>query len=72
MSSLKGLVIKIRKPVIKICLKHNEQVLSTDFRRIVNFGIKTIMYKAPSLWAKLPSEYKLEASLEEFKVKIKK
>ena len=30
------------------------------------------MYKAPSLWAKLPSEYKLEASLEEFKVKIKK
>ena len=25
-----------------------------------------------SLWAKLPSEYKLAASLEEFKVKIKK
>ena len=51
---------------------HNEQVLSTDFRRTVNFGIKTIIYRAPSLWAKLPSEYKLEASLEEFKVKIKK
>ena len=50
----------------------NFQVLSTDFRRTVNYGIETITYRAPSLWAKLPSEYKLAASLEEFKVKIKK
>ena len=28
--------------------------------------------RAPSLWPKLPSEYKFAASLEEFKVKIKK
>ena len=48
------------------------QVHSTDFRRTVNYGIETITYRAPSLWAKLPSEYKLAASLEEFKVKIKK
>ena len=50
----------------------NFQVLLTDFRRTVNYGIETITYRAPSLWAKLPSEYKLAASLEEFEVKIKK
>ena len=50
----------------------NFQVLSTNFRRAVNYGIETITYRVPSLWAKLPSEYKLAASLEEFKVKIKK
>ena len=50
----------------------NFQVLSTDFRRTVNYGIETITNRAPSLQAKLPSGYKLAASLEEFKVKIKK
>ena len=50
----------------------NFQVLSTDFRRRINYGIETITYRVPSLWAKLPSEYKLGASLEEFQVKIKK
>ena len=50
----------------------NFQVLSTDFRRTVNYGIETITYRAPSIWAKLPSEYKFAASLDEFKVKIKK
>ena len=50
----------------------NFQVLSTDFRRTVNYGIETITYRAPSIWAKLPSEYKLAASLDEFKVKNKK
>ena len=50
----------------------NFQVLSTDIRRTANYGIETITYRAPSLWAKLPSEYKLAASLQEFKMKIKK
>ena len=50
----------------------NFQVLSTDFRKTVNYGIETITYRAPSIWAKLPSEYKLAAFLDEFKVKIKK
>ena len=50
----------------------NFQVSSTDFRKTVNYGIETITYRAPSLCAKLPSEYKLAASLEVFKVKIKK
>ena len=48
------------------------QVLSTDFRRTVNYGFETITYISPSLWAKIPSEHKLAASLEEFKEKIKK
>ena len=34
----------------------NFQVLSTDFRRTVNYGIETITYRAPSLWVKLPSK----------------
>ena len=50
----------------------NFQVLSTDFRRTVNYGIETITYRARPLWEKLPSECKLAASLEEFKEKIKK
>ena len=50
----------------------NFQVLSTYFRRTVNYGIEITTYRASSLLAKLASEYKLAASLEEFKVKIKK
>ena len=49
----------------------NFQVLLTDFIRTVNYGIETTTYRAPSLWAKLPSEYKRAASLEEFKVKLR-
>ena len=47
------------------------QVLSTDFKRTVNYGIETITYSTPSLWAKLPSDYKLAASLKEFKWKLR-
>ena len=50
----------------------NFEVLSTDFRRTVNYGIETITWRAASLWAKLPCEYNLATSLEEFNVKIKK
>ena len=50
----------------------NFQALSTDFRRTVTYGIEIVTYRAPLFWAKLPSEYKFAASLEEFKVKIKK
>ena len=48
----------------------NFQVLLTDFRRTVNYGTETFTCRAPPLWAKLPSEHKLAASLEEFKVKV--
>ena len=37
-----------------------------DFRRTANDRIEIITYRAPSLWAKLSSECKLAASLEEF------
>ena len=50
----------------------NFQVLLADFRRTANYGIEIITYRVPSLCVKLPSEYKLAAYLEEFKVKIKK
>ena len=50
----------------------NFKVHSTDFRRTVNSGIETVTQRTRSIWAKLPSEYKLAASLEEFKVKTKK
>ena len=50
----------------------NFQVLSTDFRRRVNYGIETMTYRAPFLWIKLPFECKFAASLKEFKTKIKK
>ena len=33
--------------------------------------LKTVNYKAPTIWAKFPSEYKLASFLKEFKVKIK-
>ena len=48
----------------------NFQVLSTDLRRTVNYGINYV--QSATFRAKLPSEYKFAASLEEFKVKIKK
>ena len=35
----------------------------------VNYGTETITCRAPSLWGKLPCEFKHAPSLEEFKVK---
>ena len=53
------------------------QVLSTDVIKTVNYGIEPTTYTyvyigLPSLLEKLPSQYKLAASLEEFRVKFKK
>ena len=47
------------------------QVLSNESRRTVNYGLETICYRAPFLWANLPPEYKLANSLNIFKRKIK-
>ena len=47
------------------------QVLSNESRRTINYGLETIYYRAPFLWANLPSEYKLANSLNIFKRKIK-
>lgn len=37
---------------------------STDLRKIVHHGLKTVIYTAPTIWAKFPSEYKLASSLK--------
>ena len=47
------------------------QVLSNESRRTVNYGLETICYRAPFLWANLPPEYKLANSLNIFKRKRK-
>ena len=41
----------------------NFQELSTEKRNTVNYGLKTVTYRAPIIWATLPSEYKLAGSL---------
>ena len=45
--------------------------LSNETRQTVNYGIETIYYRVPFLWANLPPVYKLEKSLNIFKRKIK-
>ena len=47
------------------------QVLSNESRGTVNYGLETISYRAPFLWANLQPEYKLENSSNIFKRKIK-
>ena len=49
----------------------NFQELLTEKRNTVNYGLEAITYRAPVLWSKLPSEYKLAGSLTAFKSKIK-
>ena len=49
----------------------NFQELSTEKRNTFNYGLETVTYRAPIIWAKLPSEYKLAGSLTAFKSKIK-
>ena len=40
----------------------NFQELLTEKRSTVNYGLETVTYRAPVLWSKLPSEYKLAGS----------
>ena len=49
----------------------NFQELSTEKRNTVNYGLETVTYREPILWAKLPSEYALVGSLTAVKSKIK-
>ena len=48
------------------------QVLSNENRRTVNYGLETICYRVPFLWANLPPEYKLAIFLNIFKKKYQK
>ena len=45
----------------------NFQELLTEKRNTVNYGLETVAYRAPVLWSKLPSEYKLAGSFTAFK-----
>ena len=47
------------------------QVLSNESRRRINYGLETIFYRVPFLWANLPPEHKLTNSLNIFKRKRK-
>ena len=49
----------------------NFQEISTEKRNTVNYGLEIVTYRAPIIWAKSLSEYKLAGSLTAFKSKIK-
>ena len=48
----------------------NYQILSNNVRKTVRYGLETILYRCPFLWANLPQEYKSQKSLSPFKRKI--
>ena len=48
----------------------NFQEIFTKNKKTVKYGIETVTYRAPFLWANPQSEYKNAKSLEEFKSKI--
>ena len=49
----------------------NFRELATHNKKTLNHGLEIPSYRAPFIWAKLPSEYKNSTSLGEFKTKIK-
>ena len=49
----------------------NFQEIFTENRKTVKYGIETVTYRAPFLWANLQSEYENAKFLVEFKSKIK-
>ena len=49
----------------------NYQILSNNVRKTVRYGLETILYRSPFLWANLPQEYKSQKSLSAFKRKIR-
>ena len=49
----------------------NFQDIANENKHTVRYGLETVSYRTPLLWAKLPDEFKLATSLSEFKSKIK-
>ena len=45
--------------------------LATHNKKTSNYGLETVSYRAPLIWAKSKSVYKNSAPLTEFKTKIK-
>ena len=79
MTEIYKIINHIAPPIMSSLFKirettHNTryfQVLSNESRRTTNYGLETICYRAPFLWANLPPEYQLENSLNIFNRKIK-
>ena len=79
MSEIYKIVNGITPPVINSLFNfrsnihniRNFQEIFTENRKTVKYGIETVMYRAPFVWANLQSEYKNAKSLEEFKSKNK-
>ena len=49
-----------------------QQILKIPPAKTTSYGINSLIFKASLLWNKLPNEYKLAKSVNEFKHKIKK
>ena len=49
----------------------NFQVISNESKKTVRYGLETVKYITPLLWANLPEKYKTPTSLNSFKTKTK-
>ena len=49
----------------------NFREIASHNKKTSNYGLGTVSYRAPFLWAKLPSEHKNSTYLSEFKTKLK-
>ena len=50
-------------------IRHFQEIFTKN-KKTVKYGIETVTYRAPFLWANPESEYQNAKSLEEFKSKI--
>ena len=49
----------------------NFQIRSNESKKTVRYGLETVKYRTPLLWANLLEKYKTATSLNSFKTKIK-
>ena len=49
----------------------NFQIISNESKKTIRYGLETVIYRTPLLWATLPEKYKAATSLNSFKIKIK-
>ena len=59
MTEIYKILNDIAPPLMKSLfqLRRNFQELSTEKRNTVSYGLETLTYMAPALWAKLPPKY---------------
>ena len=49
----------------------NFQIISNESKKSIRYGLETVKYRTPLIWANLPEKYKTTTSLNSFKTKIK-